>query len=162
MIPEYYNLLEFTNEPLRNVNGSAAMNIEGPDEFYYRVPEGKYFLLHCICILMVDNGALRSHRFGTSRELDNGLLLDFRDSDDIILKDLFPGGIKINGEFYAYSGDPSPRTDDRAISVRWNFAMDGVPLRLNSGFRVVATVQDDLDNITRFRMTVVGRLKREK
>lgn len=168
--PLFYNQHEWLTVFLRNA-GSREMAVVGdptPVVFKHVIPSGFDCLVHGITMVMVGALAMRADQFGSKGgELTNGILLDMRDPDGVIIRDFLDGETIVrNGDFSLFSGeDTNILGGERGISVHWDWSdnLDGSFILMPSGYSFNATIQDDLtSDVITLSMKMLGVLRRQR
>jgi hypothetical protein len=127
--------------------------------FEWEVPAGREFSLSRLNFEILDD-AIRPTRFGGLGALANGCLFEIADADDSTVTDFTDGvPITINAHFSLLAGVDVPVVDSVGsdlLPIRFTVAKAGAPMILTAGQKVRWTNQDDLSDMTEFRIMVQG------
>lgn len=160
---DFIEVGHYLNSFLRN-GGSNDMAVDGdptPVDFSLTAPAGFDYFVHRINFAIVTTAVVNADKFGDlGSGLTNGLRLFVTDADDRELFDLFDGEpVKTNGQFASFAGvDVRTLSGSKGVGIRWTFskATDSAPIKIPSGWSLVAKVQDDVASLVTFTITAQG------
>lgn len=143
--------------------GSADMNVDGsvtPVKFQ-AVPTVPVSLER-LCVQIVDGG-ISPTKFAGLTALTNGIEVLIVTAAGATVIDFLDGEtIKKNADWTFLAGTDNPidaAAGDDQLQVRWTVSKGlGAPLELNSDRIIQMTVQDNLTEITEFRILAQGRI----
>ena len=120
-----------------DVNGSVT-----PVEFEHQVTVESW--LNGIQIALQASSVIDVTKFGNGNALPNGLLIELKDSSDVLLHDFTDGEpIKTNADFgKMYSANIVNSFDGKQLCIMLPF--EGHPSHMEEDDKIVVTVQDDL------------------
>ncbi len=152
-------LYKFLASPAEATN----MAVDGgtPVEFSLAPAAGEKYTVHRIIISVQDGGAWTADKFGSLTALGNGVLMDVEAGGASVL-DLLDGvPITANASWGAFCYDVDLKTwgaGESLLAARWSFDKSGYPLTIDGGQSesLVATIQDDLSDLTAFRIACQG------
>ena len=153
---------QFVYEYLKDAAESVEMDVDGgtPVAYEYVVPTGKTFLLARFNMSIVD-GSMQYGKFGGLTALTNGVKLEAinRDGTTVLLD--FTGGqnLKANEDFANLAGVDAiaePTAGDDFMPVRFTVHKAGAYIALQELQIIRATVQDNLADLSYFRIMVQG------
>ena len=163
----YVRLLTTTGD---GVTGDSEMTGDysgAPAEFYLQGPtrdESEYgAVISRVLIYVEDSGAFDAAKYGNGVTLTNGITLEHRTSDDVLISSFTPNPVKSNGDWASLAFDAQVQswgTGNEFLTVRYTFAKfsggDDPGLLLDDGEKLVCTVNDDLSGLVAHRITAQG------
>jgi hypothetical protein len=143
---------------------AVAASPGSPAHFDVEVPTGELdqVTVRRVCGYIID-GATTPAKFGGLTALTNGLRVVVVDADGNDVLDFLDGEtIKSNADIGILTGVDAPiipAAGDDAIPIRWTLSNGvGEPgLELEPGQKLRVTVQDDISDLTFFRLFAQGR-----
>ena len=132
----------------------------GETQFYITPGAGKKMVITRLLVSISDSGSFDSGKYGNNIVLANGIKLEARDGDTVVLREFTNGHtIKINPEWAHFCFDSSLSeygTGDEHLNVRWTFAKSGKDLLLEDDDRLTVVLNDDFSDLTGHYFTVQG------
>lgn len=154
-------------EALKNGSSSIAMNVNGSVtavEFFITVPTGRSLVWTRTNFIIVDGGISAGLFAGiVGGALSNGVNIKIVDDQGTTVKDFTTGfgNIKSNEEWNLLAGIDGVQQQlagDDLLPVRWTVERSGGQPKLEGGWKIVVTIQDDLSSIVKFEGMVHGYL----
>lgn len=154
-------------EALKNGSSSIAMNVNGSVtavQFFVTVPTGRSLVWERTNFIIVDGGISAGLFAGiVGGALTNGVNIKVVDENGTTVKDFTTGfgNIKTNEEWNLLAGIDGVQQQlagDDLLPVRWTVSRAGQPPKLDAGWKIVVTIQDDLSSIVKFEGLVQGYL----
>lgn len=150
-----YPAAQLADVPLLN-GGSANLGVNGsvtPQLFEHVVAADDELLVDQVALVIRDDGTTFSiDKFGGLSTLANGLLLQVLDASDVVKSNLLVDTVRDFGELLRVADEyTAPFAASARIVLRC--ARGGAPMYLPAGYKLRATVRDDLSGLTSFTIT---------
>lgn len=131
----------------KNANGDYSLAVE---EWYYTATEDCE--LHRLLVSIEDAGGGTIQEYGNiGTALTNGIEVKLVNELDVVQYDLTDGlPIQTNGDWGSLCYDIDRKdwgNGNDFYQVRWTFSKSGVPLKLMTGWRLVAYLNDNLTGL---------------
>ncbi len=131
-------LLE-TSGNVSNIEGDQTGNVE----FYYQIPAGREGDINCLTIQMKCSSD-RTTGFGSGAALTNGLKLQVKDKDDVVLMDLTKGlDVKTNDDLLLIVDGDESEDPTGFHGENYYRAPYSAPIKLSNEMKIVLTTDDD-------------------
>jgi len=131
------------------------------EEFFIEVPASKHYSIARLIVRIEDVGNFDAGKYGNNITLTNGIEVEVRDNDDVVLIDLTDGvAIKTNAQWAGLCHDLTIHafgTGNDTATIRWTFARSGDPIALEAGHKLVVKLNDAFDNLVQHYFLLQGQ-----
>lgn len=147
-------------------NGSGTNNANGD----YSLAEEQFLLkdsardsveIERMIVLIENVGAMDAAKYGNDITLTNGIILNLRDSGDVLLETYTAFPVKTNSEWAGQCHDMVLHTfgiGNEIITVRWTFSKAGQPITvdLGAGEYLEMLLNDDFSGLVKHQFLLQG------
>jgi hypothetical protein len=163
-LPLLYEMSGVQQNFLKN-GSSSSLKVNGsttPVVFEYVVPSNYFFAFAQMNIILLDTG-ITPNKFAGQSALSNGMILQIVDENNASVMNFSPdgslGAFKQNSDFYHIGGASIQLTNGQdMIAVNWQARLIGILGGLRPGWKIRATVRDNLSAIGSGQISVIGAL----
>lgn len=135
-------------------SGSSLQNVDGsitPVVFKVTAAADEVLLIDRMLVDLADTGSLDSGAYGNNIVLTTGIEFGVirADATEEAMTDQHT--VKTNADWVAFCHDVDPLTfglGDEVLTVRYTFAKDGAPVKLNPGDSFFMRINDDLTGLS--------------